>query len=46
MRITSPSPVHRGIFTTFLAGSRQVSGKVLKSTKEESCSSFCLKGKL
>ncbi|TYH94979.1 hypothetical protein ES332_A12G076100v1 [Gossypium tomentosum] len=27
MRLTSPSPVYRGIFATFLVGSRQVSGK-------------------
>ncbi|KAH1108224.1 hypothetical protein J1N35_011992 [Gossypium stocksii] len=34
MRLTSPSPVYRGILAMFLAGSRQVSGKVLKQHQE------------
>ncbi|TYI01632.1 hypothetical protein ES332_A11G215300v1 [Gossypium tomentosum] len=43
MRLTSPSPVYRGIFATFLAGSRQVSGKVLKQQQERRLQQLLLK---
>ncbi|KAG8502366.1 hypothetical protein CXB51_000332 [Gossypium anomalum] len=43
MRLTSPSPVYRGIFATFLAGSRQVSGKVLKQHQERRLQQLLLK---
>ncbi|KAB2097819.1 hypothetical protein ERO13_A01G184600v2 [Gossypium hirsutum] len=43
MRLTYPSPVYRGIFATFLAGSRQVLGKVLKQHQERRLQQFLLK---
>ncbi|TYI22050.1 hypothetical protein ES332_A06G079300v1 [Gossypium tomentosum] len=43
MRLTSPSPVYRGIFTMFLAGSRQVSGKALKQHQERRLQQLLLK---
>ncbi|KAH1064073.1 hypothetical protein J1N35_029060 [Gossypium stocksii] len=43
MRLTSPSPVYRGIFAMFLAGSRQVSGNVLKQHQERRLQQLLLK---
>ncbi|TYG98684.1 hypothetical protein ES288_A10G137000v1 [Gossypium darwinii] len=43
MRLTYPSPGYGGFFATFLAGSRQVSGKVLKQHQERRLQQFLLK---